>query len=90
MGCNSGSLPITTREREVLLGLALRKTNEQISDELGISVATVRVHMACILLKLSRGDQSGTTTPAPWCTDWAERSPKSSRSQGSSGESPGP
>ena len=43
---------LTPREREVLDLLAGRKTNQEIADELVISVKTVKTHVANILDKL--------------------------------------
>lgn len=44
--------PLTTRELEILRGVAQGKTNPEIGEELGISVNTVRVHLAKIRSKL--------------------------------------
>jgi two-component system, NarL family, response regulator NreC len=43
---------LTKREREIVAVLARGKTNQQVSDTLGISVATVRHHLCAIFDKL--------------------------------------
>jgi two-component system nitrate/nitrite response regulator NarL len=43
------SRALTTRQREVLALLAQNRSNKEIADELGMSVNTVRVHVAAIL-----------------------------------------
>ena len=42
---------LTAREREVLAGLAAGRTNQEIADELFISVKTASVHVSNILRK---------------------------------------
>jgi DNA-binding NarL/FixJ family response regulator len=46
------NMALTSREEEVLVCLARGLTNPEISDELGVSVATARSHVARILQKL--------------------------------------
>lgn len=45
-------VPLTKREEEVLHGLAEGKTNKEISEDLDLSIATVRNHLSTIFLKL--------------------------------------
>jgi len=51
--------PLTARERDVLRWLASGKTNREIAIILGLSVNTVRNHVASILAKL--GVENRTT-----------------------------
>jgi DNA-binding NarL/FixJ family response regulator len=44
--------PLTSREEEVLACVALGRTNAEISDELHISLSTVKSHIASLLTKL--------------------------------------
>ena len=52
-GANGDALAtLTTREREVLVGLAHGLSNRAIGDELGITERTARTHVSNILAKL--------------------------------------
>ncbi len=55
---------LTPRERDVLAHLVHGKKNQQIADELGISDATVKVHVGNILLKLGAADRTEAVTVA--------------------------
>ena len=58
------SLPITNREREVLVHLAQGKTNKQISQVLMLSTSTVRNHISSIFTKLKISNRSQATAIA--------------------------
>ena len=49
---------LTEREREVLEGMRAGRSNRQISDELGISLATVKTHVSNVLAKLGARSRS--------------------------------
>ncbi|MBO8156156.1 MAG: response regulator transcription factor [Bacillaceae bacterium] len=49
---------LTNREKEVLLLIAKGKTNQEIADELFISLKTVKVHVSNILSKLGVEDRT--------------------------------
>ncbi|MFF2487047.1 response regulator [Microbacterium sp. NPDC058062] len=49
---------LTEREREVLEGMRTGRSNRQISDELGISLATVKTHVSSVLAKLGARSRS--------------------------------
>jgi len=49
---------LTPREREVLLLMAEGKSNQEIADELYISLKTVKVHVSNILSKLNVEDRT--------------------------------
>ena len=55
---------LTPREREVLALLVEGKTNKEISEELIISQATVRLHVSNILSKLGASNRTEATTLA--------------------------
>jgi two-component system NarL family response regulator len=55
---------LTPRERDVLVRLVHGRTNQQIASELGISDATVKVHMGNILLKLGASHRTEAVTAA--------------------------
>ena len=57
-------LPITNREKEVLLHLAQGKTNKQISQSLMLSPSTVRNHISSIFTKLKISNRSQATAIA--------------------------
>ena len=57
-------LPITNREKEVLIHLAQGKTNNQISKELMLSTSTVRNHISSIFTKLRISNRSQATALA--------------------------
>ena len=57
-------LPITNREREVLVQLAQGKTNKQISQSLMLSPSTVRNHISSIFTKLKISNRSQATAIA--------------------------
>jgi len=44
--------PLTGREEEVLLTVARGRTNAEISDELHISISTVKTHLSSLMTKL--------------------------------------
>jgi DNA-binding NarL/FixJ family response regulator len=44
--------PLTDREEEVLVTVALGRTNAEIADELSISLSTVKTHLASLMSKL--------------------------------------
>ena len=52
------NLPITNREKEVLVHLAQGKTNKQISECLMLSPSTVRNHISSIFTKLKISNRS--------------------------------
>jgi DNA-binding NarL/FixJ family response regulator len=45
--------PLTAREEQVLLAAARGRTNSEISDELSISLSTVKTHIAALMRKLN-------------------------------------
>ncbi|MFI7633054.1 response regulator [Nonomuraea sp. NPDC049400] len=45
--------PLTARELEVVRAVARGRTNQQIADELFISLSTVKGHVSCIMAKLA-------------------------------------
>ena len=45
--------PITSREEEVLIPVALGWTNSEIADDLHISISTVKTHIASLMQKLA-------------------------------------
>ena len=49
---------LTEREREVLDAMRAGRSNRQISDDLGISVATVKTHVSNVLAKLGARSRS--------------------------------
>jgi two-component system, NarL family, response regulator LiaR len=49
---------LTVREKEVLLLIAEGKTNKDISDELYISIKTVKTHVSNLLMKLEAEDRT--------------------------------
>ena len=57
-------LPLTNREKEILVHLAQGKTNKQISKELLLSTSTVRNHISNIFLKLNISNRSQATAIA--------------------------
>ena len=57
-------LPITNREREVLIHLAQGKTNKQISQVLMLSPSTIRNHISSIFIKLKISNRSQATAMA--------------------------
>lgn len=57
-------LPITNREKEVLVQLAQGKTNKKISEALTLSMSTVRNHIANIFTKLQITNRSQATAIA--------------------------
>ncbi len=44
--------PLTEREEELLVGVALGRTNRELSEELFISISTVKTHAANLMTKL--------------------------------------
>lgn len=58
------NLPITVREKEVLVQLATGKTNKQISNKLVLSTSTVRNHISNIFTKLRISNRSQATAIA--------------------------
>ena len=57
-------LPITNREKDILLQLAQGKTNREISQELVLSPSTVRNHISSIFTKLRISNRSQATAIA--------------------------
>ena len=57
-------LPVTKREKEILIQLALGKTNKQISQSLMVSPSTVRNHISSIFNKLNISNRSQATAIA--------------------------
>ena len=57
-------LPITKREKEILVHLAQGKTNKQISQVLVLSSSTVRNHISSIFNKLNISNRSQATAIA--------------------------
>lgn len=57
-------LPITNREKEILVHLAQGKTNKQISQVLVLSPSTVRNHISNIFNKLNISNRSQATAIA--------------------------
>lgn len=53
--------PLTAREREVLAGIALGRTNKEIAAELGISHRTVETHRESLMRKLGVRTVAGLT-----------------------------
>jgi NarL family two-component system response regulator LiaR len=49
---------LTGREKEVLLLIAEGKTNKEISEELFISIKTVKTHVSNLLMKLDVEDRT--------------------------------
>ena len=58
------ALPITSREKEILLHLAQGKTNKEISKDLILSPSTVRNHISSIFTKLKVSNRSQATRVA--------------------------
>ena len=57
-------LPITSREKEVLMHLAKGKTNKEISKTLMLSPSTIRNHISNIFTKLRISNRSQATAIA--------------------------
>ena len=57
-------LPITNREKEILIHLAQGKTNKEISQLLVLSTSTVRNHISSIFTKLKISNRSQATAIA--------------------------
>ena len=57
-------LPITNREKQILVQLAQGKTNKQISQVLMLSPSTVRNHISNIFTKLNISNRSQATAIA--------------------------
>ena len=57
-------LPLTNREKEVMVHLAKGKTNKQISKDLLLSPSTIRNHISNIFTKLKISNRSQTTAIA--------------------------
>lgn len=57
-------LPITNREKEVLVELAKGKTNKQISKRMMLSTSTIRNHISNIFNKLKITNRSQATAIA--------------------------
>ncbi|QSO46379.1 response regulator [Alicyclobacillus mengziensis] len=49
---------LTDRERDVLRGIAAGRNNQEIADELGIGIKTVKTHVSNIFLKLDVMDRT--------------------------------
>ena len=61
---NTSNLPLTNREKEILVHLAQGKTNKQISEVLMLSTCTVRNHISNIFIKLKISNRSQATAIA--------------------------
>ena len=59
-----GELPITVREKEILVHLAQGQTNKEISQHLKLSTSTVRNHISSIFAKLKISNRSQATAIA--------------------------
>ena len=57
-------LPITNREKEILVNLAQGQTNKEISQRLMLSPSTVRNHISNIFAKLNISNRSQATAIA--------------------------
>lgn len=57
-------LPITVREKEILIYLAMGKTNKEISQCLMLSPSTIRNHISNIFTKLKISNRSQATAIA--------------------------
>lgn len=57
-------LPITNREKEILVHLAQGQTNKEISQVLMLSPSTVRNHISSIFAKLNISNRSQATAIA--------------------------
>ncbi len=57
-------LPITNREKEILIHLAQGRTNKEISQSLMLSTSTVRNHISSIFTKLRVANRSQATAIA--------------------------
>jgi DNA-binding NarL/FixJ family response regulator len=55
---------LSPREIEVLRLIAKGKANKEIAEELGLSMPTVKTHIAHILFKLGAADRTGAVTIA--------------------------
>lgn len=53
----SVDVPLTPREREILVLMALGHTNQEIADELFISLPTVKTHVGRVLMKTDSRDR---------------------------------
>ncbi len=60
-------LPISKREKEILVQLALGQTNKEISEKLCVSISTVRNHVSNIFSKLRITNRSQATAIAIFC-----------------------
>jgi len=58
---------LSKREREVLKILATGRSNQQIADNLGISIETVKAHVKSVLSKLSVSDRTQAAIKAIKC-----------------------
>lgn len=65
-------LPITCREKEILVHVAQGKTNKEISQELVLSPSTVRNHISNIFMKLKVANRSQATALAI-CTGFLQQ-----------------
>ena len=61
------NLPVSKREKEILVQLALGKTNKEISEKLCISISTVRNHVSNIFSKLRITNRSQATAITIFC-----------------------
>ena len=66
-------LPVTNREKEILIHLAQGKTNKQISQCLMLSPSTVRNHISNIFTKLRISNRSQATAIAIYAGLLAEK-----------------
>ncbi len=60
----ASALPLTNREKEIMVFLAQGQTNKQISSVLMLSTSTVRNHISSIFTKLKISNRSQATAIA--------------------------
>ncbi|OGI18549.1 MAG: hypothetical protein A3B68_02135 [Candidatus Melainabacteria bacterium RIFCSPHIGHO2_02_FULL_34_12] len=58
------NLPISKREKEILVHLGTGKTNKQIADTLSLSTSTIRNHISNIFTKLKISNRAQATAIA--------------------------
>lgn len=58
------NLPLTRREREILILIAKGRTNQEIADSLVLSYSTVRNHISSIFTKLEINNRAQATALA--------------------------
>lgn len=58
------NLPVSKREKEILVHLATGKTNKEIADSLSLSTSTIRNHVSNIFTKLKISNRAQATAIA--------------------------